>query len=115
MREYHFYVYIVGSLSGTLYTGMCNNLRRRVWQHKKHEIDGFTKRYGCDRLLYWESFDDVRNAINREKQIKRWRREKKITLITRVNSEWRDLASEWYDESRGPSTRVLEDSAARSG
>jgi putative endonuclease len=67
-REYRFYTYILGSISGTLYIGMTNNLARRVWQHKQHEIAGFTAKYGVDRLVYFESFDDVRTAINREKQ-----------------------------------------------
>jgi len=67
-REYRFYAYILGSISGTLYIGMTNNIRRRVWLHKQHEIEGFTAKYGVDRLLYFESFDDVRTAINREKQ-----------------------------------------------
>ena len=66
--EYRFYVYIMGSLSGTLYIGMTNNLQKRVWQHKQYEIEGFTQQYEVDRLLYWESFDDVRVAINREKR-----------------------------------------------
>ena len=62
-REYRFYTYILGSISGTLYIGMTNNLTRRIWQHKQHEIAGFTASYGVDRLLYFESFDDVRTAI----------------------------------------------------
>jgi len=103
-REYRFYVYIMQSASRrTLYTGMINNLRKRVWQHKNHLLEGFTDDYNATRLVYWESFDDVANAINREKQIKRWRREKKIWLIQRVNPGWRDLAADWF-ETQGPST-----------
>jgi putative endonuclease len=103
-REYRFYTYILGSISGTLYLGMTNNLRRRVWQHKQHEIEGFTAKYGVDRLLYFESFDDVRSAINREKQLKGWTRQKKIALIEARNPSWVDLSQEWYEGDRGPST-----------
>jgi len=103
-REYRFYAYILGSVSGTLYIGMTNNIRRRVWQHKQHEIEGFTAKYGVDRLLYFESFDDVRTAINREKQLKGWTRQKKIALIEKLNPSWIDLSREWYEGDRGPST-----------
>jgi putative endonuclease len=103
-REYRFYTYILGSISGTLYIGITNNLARRVWQHKQHEIAGFTARYGVDRLLYFESFDDVRTAINREKQLKGWTRQKKIALIEARNPQWVDLSREWFESDRGPST-----------
>ncbi len=103
-RDYHFYVYIMQSASRrTLYTGMTNNLRNRVWQHKNHRFEGFTDDYNAVRLVYWESFDDVHNAIAREKQLKNWRREKKLRLITGVNPGWKDLAADWY-ETQGPST-----------
>jgi len=103
-------VYIMGSLSGTLYIGMTGNLRRRVFEHKFHRIEGFTDKYRVERLLYWESVDEVQHAINREKQLKGWRRSKKITLIEFVNPNWLDLARDWYpwmensEGSRGPST-----------
>jgi len=81
-RECHFYVYIVQSASRrALYIGMTNDLRKRMWQHRNHACEGFTDDYNATRLVYWESFDDVRNAIDREKQLKGWRREKKIHLI----------------------------------
>ena len=105
-REYRFYTYILGSLSGTLYIGMTNNLARRIWQHKRHEIAGFTATYGVDRLVYFESFDDVRTAISREKQLKRWTRQKKIALIEMLNPSWIDLSKEWYEGDRGPSTSL---------
>jgi putative endonuclease len=95
-RDRRYYVYILGSISGTLYIGMTNNLERRVFEHKDHQVEGFTKQYNVDRLLYWQSFDDVRNAIDREKQLKRWRREKKVKLIEELNPPWRDLSREWY-------------------
>ena len=100
---HHYFVYIAGSLSGTLYTGMTSDLQQRMWQHKHKEFEGFTAQYDVDRLLYYESFDDVRDAINREKQIKRWRREKKVWLVEQMNPKWEDLSRGWYD--RGPSTR----------
>jgi len=102
-REYRFYTYFLGSISGTLYIGMTNNLEKRVWQHKHHEFPGFTSKYGVDRLLYFESFDDVRNAINRENQLKGWTRAKKIALLESANPKWEDLSREWYESDRGPS------------
>ena len=91
-----YYVYILGSLSGTLYTGITGSLDARTFQHKEKTFDGFTSKYGVDRLLYYEAYSDVRRAIAREKQIKRRRREKKVALIESMNPEWKDLAAEWY-------------------
>jgi putative endonuclease len=99
----HFYVYIASSISGTLYIGVTNNLHKRIWQHKQGALEGFTKQYEVNRLIYFESFDDIRTAINREKQLKGWSRRKKIWLVERVNPSWEDLSREWYDD-RGPST-----------
>jgi putative endonuclease len=105
-REYIYYVYIMQSASRrALYIGMTNNLHKRVFQHKRHAFEGFTDRYSAVRLVHWESFDDVHKAIDREKQLKRWRREKKIWLIERKNPSWNDLAADWY-ETQGPSTAV---------
>jgi putative endonuclease len=96
-REYHFYVYIMQSSSRrALYIGMTNSLRRRVFQHKTHELEGFTDSYNAVRLVYWESFDEALKAIAREKQLKNWRREKKLWLIASMNPKWRDLAADWY-------------------
>ena len=89
-------VYIMGSLSGTLYIGVTGNLNKRAFEHKFHRIEGFTDQYDVERLLYRESFDDVHKAIAREKQLKGWRRSKKIALIESVNPHWLDLAREWY-------------------
>jgi putative endonuclease len=91
----HYYVYIMTSPSGTLYTGMTNNLQRRVYEHKNKLIDGFTKKYNVTRLVYYELYHDVRDAIAREKQIKSWRRSKKIALIKSLNPTWRDLYEDW--------------------
>jgi len=103
-------VYILGSISGTLYIGMTGNLHKRVFEHRFHRIEGFTDDYDAERLLYWESYDDVHKAIGREKQLKGWRREKKVVLIESMNPRWVDLSAEWYPwmkkcaEGRGPST-----------
>ncbi|MGA8540055.1 MAG: GIY-YIG nuclease family protein [Terriglobales bacterium] len=101
--------YIMGSLSGTLYIGMTSNLHKRVFEHKFHRIEGFTDKYEVERLLYRESFDDVHKAIAREKQLKGWRRSKKIALIEGVNPHWLDLAREWFPwmKDSGVQARVL--------
>jgi putative endonuclease len=83
------------SHSGTLYTGMTNILQRRGYEHKNKLIEGFTKRYNVTRLVYYELYHNVRDAIAREKQIKGWRRSKKIDLIKTLNPTWRDLSEEW--------------------
>ena len=94
MRQY--YVYIMTNRTGTLYTGMTNDLRRRVWEHKFAHVPGFTDTYNIGRLLYYEVTTDVLSAIAREKQIKRWRREKKVALIESMNRDWHDLAADWF-------------------
>ena len=105
-----YFVYIMGSISGTLYIGMTSNLCKRAFEHKFHRIEGFTDDYDAERLLYWESYDDVHKAIGREKQLKGWRREKKIVLIKSMNPQWLDLSKDWYpgmndrSEGRGAST-----------
>jgi putative endonuclease len=97
-RKHKYCTYIVASRSGTLYIGMTNNLYVRVMQHKEGKIEGFTAAYKCDRLVYWESFDEVIKAINREKQLKGWRRSKKMALIESMNPRWADLAEHWGAE-----------------
>jgi putative endonuclease len=89
----YYCVYIMGSLSGTLYIGFSGHLHRRVFQHKFHHFEGFTDRYDVTRLLYWESYDDVHKVLAREKQRKGLTRAKKIALIVRRNPHWVDLAS----------------------
>ncbi|HSG18630.1 MAG TPA: GIY-YIG nuclease family protein [Anaerolineae bacterium] len=93
----HYYVYIMTSPSGILYTGMTNNLQRRVYEHKNKLIEGFTKKYNVTRLVYYELYHDVRDAIAREKQIKSWRRSKKIDPIKSLNLTWKDLSEEWTE------------------
>jgi len=89
-----YYVYIMASRSGVLYTGVTNDLNRRVGEHKEGQIPGFTKKYKVTRLVYFESMQEVNAAIAREKQIKRWRREKKVKLIETINPGWDDLSRE---------------------
>ena len=85
-NEHRYYAYIVQSSSRrALYIGRTNNLHERVWQHKTHAFEGFTDGYNAVRLVYWESFDSVHDAIAREEQLKNWRREKKLWLIARMN------------------------------
>jgi putative endonuclease len=86
--EHTYYVYLIASRSRVLYCGVTNNLRRRLEQHREGSIDGFTADYNCMRLVWFERFQDVNSAIAREKQIKRWRREKKIALIQQANPTW---------------------------
>ena len=97
MWDRRYYVYIIANATRILYTGITNDLVRRVWEHKTKQTDGFTSHFHVCGLIYYESFDDVRKAIAREKQIKRWRREKKIWLIERVNRNWKDLSDGWFD------------------
>ena len=78
-----------------LYTGVTNDLQRRVSEHKSGSIPGFTQKYNCKKLVYYESFSDIEQAIRREKLIKEYRREKKIQLINELNPEWKDLAEDW--------------------
>ena len=87
-----YYVYILASCrNGTLYIGVTNDLARRVYEHQEGIVEGFTKRYGVHHLVYYEVHKDVRDAIWREKCIKRWRRAWKIRLIEQENPDWRDL------------------------
>ena len=90
-------MYILASRrNGTLYTGVTSDLRHRIWQYKNKAIAGFTKRYGIDRLVYFEAFRNVSNAIGREKQIKAGSRRRKLQLIERTNPAWNDLSMDWY-------------------
>ena len=81
-----------------LYVGVTNNLGRRVHEHKTKQIPGFTSHYNVSRLVYFEEFGDIRDAIAREKQLKSWRREKKVALIEKQNLAWDDLAATWFAE-----------------
>jgi putative endonuclease len=96
MKQY--WVYIMSNKSRTLYTGVTNDLARRVLEHKRKLIPGFTKKYNLQRLVYYEEWSIIRDAIGREKQIKGWLRAKKIGLIESRNAEWLDLCSGWYGD-----------------
>jgi len=86
------YVYILASKkNGTLYIGVTTDLKKRVWQHKNGEIEGFTKKYGVDKLVCYEAYDDYWDAANREKRLKKWKRAWKIELIESQNPQWQDL------------------------
>ncbi len=97
MREQHYYVYILTNCSRhPFYTGVCHSLEQRHAEHKeKVDADSYTARYGLNRLVYFERFQYNKNAIAREKQIKRWSRAKKIALIESMNPKWDDLSREW--------------------
>jgi putative endonuclease len=92
VSQYQYFVYIMTNKSGTLYTGVTNNLERRIYEHKHHLVNGFTKKYRIGKLVYFEETNDINAAISREKQIKGWLRKKKIALIESMNPGWKDLA-----------------------
>ena len=92
-----YYVYIMTNKSRTLYTGVTNDLIRRVYEHKNRIIKGCTSRYNITILVFYETYSSIHLAIEREKQIKGWPRKKKIALIDSVNPEWNDLSEEWSD------------------
>ena len=108
MNERHYFVYILASKTRTLYVGVTRSLERRVIQHKTKEHEGFTAKYDVHTLVYYESFTDVQAAIAREKQIKGWRRDKKIALIESMNPTWLDLACEWFTEWQEEERRLAE-------
>ena len=91
-----YFTYIMSSPGGTLYTGVTNNIQNRVFQHKQMKQIGFTQKYNIIRLVYYEESQYILNAIAREKEIKGWRRSKKIALIESINPKWEDLAEDWY-------------------
>ena len=89
------YVYILTNKNNsTLYVGVTSNLVKRIWEHKHHVVEGFSKRYNLDKLVYFEYFDDIEQAINREKYLKGKKREYKLSLINNMNNAWKDL----YDD-----------------
>lgn len=95
MKEHQYFVYMMVSASGTLYIGITNNLSKRVWQHKSNLAEGFTKKYQCHKLIYFEETSNIESAIAREKQLKRWSRKKKEALIKTTNPHWKDLSDDW--------------------
>jgi putative endonuclease len=95
---HQYYVYIMASKTRVIYTGVTNNLERRAYEHKHGLIEGFTKRYRCHRLVYFEVTSDVNSALEREKEIKDWNRKKKVNLIESVNPNWNNLSDGWYGD-----------------
>jgi len=94
--EKTYYVYLLTNWNNkVMYVGVTSNLERRVYEHKNKLVEGFTKKYNISKLVYFETTNDVMAAIEREKQIKKWRREKKNQLVIGVNPEWKDLSLEW--------------------
>lgn len=93
----NYYVYIITNFTNsTLYVGVTNNLERRLYEHKNKLVDGFSKRYNLNKLVYFEETISIEKAIEREKQLKSWKRDKKETLIKNINPTWKDLSEEWY-------------------
>ena len=101
MRDHNYYVYILTNKHhSTLYTGVTNDLGRRVAEHKLGEVPGFTRRYQLNRLVWFEYFRDINNAIAKEKQLKGWLRSKKNALIEKNNPRWFDLSVDWEQQPR---------------
>jgi putative endonuclease len=96
MKERRYCVYMVASASRVLYIGMTSELRKRIWQHRNKQFEGFSATYNCYRLVYYEVYQTVQRAIAREKQMKRWSRAKKVALLEKSNRDWNDLADEWF-------------------
>ncbi len=93
-----YFVYILtNKYNKVLYTGVTNNIKRRIYEHKNKLVKGFTSKYNLNKLVYFEETNDIRSAIVREKQIKGWLRKKKIELIDRENPTWNDLSSNWFE------------------
>ncbi len=114
-REHHYYVYIVASRTRVLYCGMTNSIARRTEEHRAGSIPGFSSDYRRHRLVWYEHYQYVHNAINREKKIKRWTRAKKIDLIEEINPTWADLSDAWRTETAGPSLPLRSSPTARRG
>jgi putative endonuclease len=110
-RPHDYWVYIMTSKSRVIYIGVTNSLEKRVWQHKTGMVEGFTKKYNCTRLVWFEHFRDVRDAIAYEKRLKGLLRAKKVALIETENPQWRDLSEELFE---GAKTEGGGDSSLRS-
>src|ERR1700760_4983686 len=98
MKEHSYYVYILSNKANTVfYIGVTSNIEERVWQHKQKVYKGFTSKYECNKLVYYEKFQWIQDAITREKQLKGGSRQKKIDLVNSLNPEWSDLSDGWYE------------------
>jgi putative endonuclease len=99
-RDHRYYVYLLTNKNDkVMYVGATNQLERRMYEHKTKMIPGFTEKYNVNKLVYFEETHDVRAAIAREREIKKWRREKKNNLVIAVNPEWKDLSDGWFEIS----------------
>jgi len=96
IHQYYLYI-LTNKKNGTLYIGVTNNLERRLYEHKNKLVEGFTNKYGLVALVYFETFQYVKDAIVREKNMKKWKRQWKINLIEEENSDWKDLAHDWFE------------------
>ena len=94
MKDYYVYM-ISNKRNNVLYIGVTNNLERRIYEHKNKLIDGFSKKYNCNKLVWFEHTEDIRSAILKEKQMKKWKREIKDREINKINPEWRDLSEDF--------------------
>ena len=103
-----YFTYIMASRSHTLYIGVTGDLHKRVFQHKWKEHEGFTAKYNCDRLVWFEGHPEIAKAITREKELKGWRRARKIALIEAMNPVWTDLSRDWYDYEPADYRRALD-------
>ena len=93
---HQYYLYILSNkYNGTLYIGVTNNLERRIFEHKNQLVEGFSKKYKLNRLVYFETFQYINDAIRREKNMKKWKRQWKINLIEEANPTWKDLSKDW--------------------
>ena len=96
MKNYNYYVYILTNFNNkVMYIGVTNNLERRLYEHKNGIFEGFTKKYNVKKLVYFEETNNIIEAIQREKELKKWRREKKNLLVEMQNKEWKDISDNW--------------------
>jgi putative endonuclease len=91
MNELYFVYILASKRNGTVYIGVTSNLVKRVWEHKQKIVEGFTKKYSVDKLVYYECFNNINDAIGREKMLKKWNRAWKLEMIEKGNKEWKDL------------------------
>jgi len=97
-KTHQYYVYVLtNKANAVLYTSVTSDLKERTWKHKQGENEGFTKKYGCNKLVYYEEYSWIQDAIEREKKIKGGSRQAKIDVINLNNPEWKDLSEDWYD------------------
>jgi putative endonuclease len=114
LREGYF-VYIMSSQRRVLYIGVSSKLPLRVWQHKTGALEGFTSKYNVTQLVYYECFENIRDAIHREKEIKGWIRQKKIALIESLSPNWKDLSAGWFNRQSDQRLRKMFASINRMG